>query len=91
MLCCGLLAALAAALIGLWRRLGTLSGQALLAGLAMLVAVPALAYGLGDGGHVSRADLIARSMASLCGGWNASGAHPESPDRARFAPRWQRL
>jgi hypothetical protein len=91
MLCCGLLAALAAALIGLRRRFGTLSGRMLLAGLSMLVAVPALAFGLADGGHVSRADLIARSMQSLCGGWNASGAFLESRNRGRFAPKWRPL
>lgn len=65
MLCCGLLALLAAAAAGLWRRLReapwVLAAAALVAGpvLAITAGAP-----LPD---TSRADAIARAMHSWCG------------------------
>jgi hypothetical protein len=69
MLCCGLLALLAAAMVGLWRRLRALP-RAVMAGIAIvlaLVPIAALAMTKPNGRAMTRADVIAASLRSICG------------------------
>lgn len=66
MLCCGLLAVIAAAIAGSWRRLG--AARWIVPGAAVLLAIPAVAS-VASERHVppNRADIAARAMQMLCG------------------------
>jgi hypothetical protein len=67
MLCCGLLAMIAAAIAGSWRLLRPARWFVLIGGAALL-AIPAIALGTAEKEvPLSRADVIARSMQTLCG------------------------
>ncbi|MBV1691310.1 hypothetical protein KRR38_27400 [Novosphingobium sp. G106] len=66
MLCCGLLAVIAAALAGSWRRLG--AARWIVPAAAALLAIPAVASVAGERSvPPSRADIAARAMQMLCG------------------------
>jgi hypothetical protein len=68
MLCCGLLVAIVAAIAGSWRRLRSVRWVVLIGGGAALLAVPAIALGTaGPEAPLSRADVIAQTMQTLCG------------------------
>ncbi|MGH6614986.1 hypothetical protein [Sphingomonas sp.] len=69
MLCCGLLALLAAAMVGLWRRLRALP-RAVMVGIATLLAlvpIAELAITVPHDKAMRRADVIAASLRSICG------------------------
>lgn len=66
MLCCGLLAAIAAVIAGSWRRLG--AARWIVPAAAALLAIPAVASVAGErGASPSRADIAVRAMQMLCG------------------------
>jgi hypothetical protein len=65
MLCCGLLALIAAGIAGSWRRLGA-ARWIVPSSAAALLAIPAVASG-GQDAPLSRADVTARAMQMLCG------------------------
>lgn len=69
MLCCGLLALLAAAVPGLWRQLRTLPRAVMIGIAAVLALVPiaALAMTVSGDKAMTRADIIAASLRSICG------------------------
>ncbi|MET0588716.1 MAG: hypothetical protein ABWZ75_09355 [Novosphingobium sp.] len=68
MLCCGLLAMIAAAIAGSWRLLRPARLFVLIGSAAALLAIPVIALGTVEKeAPLSRADVIARSMHTLCG------------------------
>ncbi|MES2056641.1 MAG: hypothetical protein V4564_11950 [Pseudomonadota bacterium] len=77
MLCCGFVALLAAMILGLWRRLRA-QPRMVMAGLtAMLALVPIVALAAtvpGDQG-MTRADVIAASLRSMCGAHFGGAPH----------------
>jgi hypothetical protein len=70
MLCCGILALIAAASLGLWRRVRSLPRALALGSATLLVAVPVAAIGVAaPADHLmNRDDVVALSLRSLCGG-----------------------
>ncbi|CAN5245398.1 hypothetical protein BH10PSE12_BH10PSE12_04300 [soil metagenome] len=68
MLCCGLLALVAATAVGVWRWLRAFPRTMLVAMGATLLAAPVLALAASESSTpISRADLIGRAMQTLCG------------------------
>ncbi|MEJ5979608.1 hypothetical protein WG901_23350 [Novosphingobium sp. PS1R-30] len=66
MLCCGLLAMIAAGIAGSWRRLG--AARWIVPAAASLLAIPALALSVGgQNAPLSRAAIAAHTMQILCG------------------------
>ena len=68
MLCCGLMAFIAAAAVGLWRWLRAFPRTILAVGGAAVLAVPVLALAASQpAAPLSRADVVQRAMQALCG------------------------
>lgn len=81
MLCCGIFALIAAASLGLWKRVRAWPRALILGAATLLLAIPVAAIGVAAPADrtMTRDDVVALTLRSLCG--EHFGAEPGRPGK----------